>query len=143
QDGEVVLVGEAIGSIGGASATAVPAPTTTETAAVAVAPVAAQPSAPVVASTESVATASGSVNASPAARKLAREQGVDLTQVQGKDAIGRIYPGDVRSHQVQPTAAPAPIAAPVVKSASASVSTDGKNVERKRMSRRRATIAKR
>jgi len=139
QDGDVVLVGEAIGTIGGASTA--PTPAATETAVEVSAP------APVVSSAEPVAVNAGGVNASPAARKLAREQGVDLTQVQGKDAIGRIYPEDVRSHQVQPTAAPASSAAPVSKpapvAAATAVSVDGKAVERKRMSRRRATIAKR
>lgn len=140
QDGEVVLVGEAIGTIGGASSAPTP---------VAPEPVVEVPTpAPVVTSAEPVAVNAGGVNASPAARKLAREQGVDLAQVQGKDAIGRIYPEDVRSHQVQPTAAQTSIAAPIAKpapvaAAATAVSVDGKAVERKRMSRRRATIAKR
>ncbi|MCR8657904.1 2-oxoglutarate dehydrogenase complex dihydrolipoyllysine-residue succinyltransferase [Paenibacillus endoradicis] len=139
QDGDVVLVGEAIGTIGGASTA--PTPVATETAVEVPTP------APVVSSAEPVAVNAGGINASPAARKLAREQGVDLTQVQGKDAIGRIYPEDVRSHQVQPTAAQSSIAAPITKpapvAATSSVTVDGKAVERKRMSRRRVTIAKR
>lgn len=145
-DGDVVLVGESIGIIGEGD--------------VAPAPVPAQEEAPVAQATVAVAepvavsSSSATVNASPAARKLAREQGVDLAQVQSKDAIGRIYPEDVRSHQAQPVAqatpapvaaAKAPVVAPVASLASAttSVSVEGKVVERKRMSRRRATIAKR
>lgn len=140
-DGDVVLVGEAIGTIGGAAAA--PAP---QAPAVEATPVAAEAPAEKAPAAEPVAVASngGAVNASPAARKLAREQGVDLTQVQSKDAIGRIYPEDVRSHQNQPAAAPAaPAAAPKAATSAPSVTADGKAVDRKRMSRRRATIAKR
>lgn len=140
-DGDVVLVGEAIGTIGGAAAA--PAP---QAPAVEAPPVATEAPAEKAPAAEPVAVASngGAVNASPAARKLAREQGVDLTQVQSKDAIGRIYPEDVRSHQNQPAASPAtPAAAPKAATSAPSVTADGKAVDRKRMSRRRATIAKR
>ncbi|MGM0880207.1 MAG: 2-oxoglutarate dehydrogenase complex dihydrolipoyllysine-residue succinyltransferase [Bacillota bacterium] len=147
QDGEVVLVGEAIGSIGesagGASApvaapVAVPATPAAPTAPVAVA----QPSAPV---SEGSAAA---VNASPAARKLAREQGIDLTQVQSRDQIGRIYPGDVRSHSGQAPAGATPVtSAPLTQAepagAAKDAAKDAKPTERKRMSRRRVTIANR
>ncbi|GIP17073.1 dihydrolipoyllysine-residue succinyltransferase component of 2-oxoglutarate dehydrogenase complex [Paenibacillus montaniterrae] len=146
QDGEVVGVGEAIGSIGeGAAAPApaaeaAPAPAA-EPAPAAPAQAAATAPAPAPAA---AANGGGAVTASPAARKLAREQGIDLNQVQNKDAIGRIYPDNVRSHGQQP-AAPAPTPAPAAKpaAAAASPSVAGKAVERKRMSRRRATIAKR
>lgn len=143
QDGDVVLVGEAIGTIGagsGAAAPATPAPAAApapaaETAAPAA--VSAPAAAPAAAPVQSTAA---SVNATPAARKLAREQGIDLNQVQGKDQIGRIYPDDVRTHGVQ---APAPAASAPAAPAAASASNDAKPVERKRMSRRRATIANR
>lgn len=131
-DGDVVLVGEAIGSIGesagGVSAPAAPA---TEPAAVA-APAA--PVAPAAASVQTSAPVSESaavINASPAARKRAREQGIDLTQSQGQ------------------APAPAPSVATPVKSAPlaqaepAGASKDAKPTERKRMSRRRVTIANR
>lgn len=145
QDGDVVLVGEAIGTIGagsGAAAPATPAPaaapaSAAETAAPAA--VSAPAAAPVAAPVQSTAA---SVNATPAARKLAREQGIDLNQVQGKDRIGRIYPDDVRTHGVQAPAPAASASAPAAPAA-ASASNDAKPVERKRMSRRRATIANR
>ncbi|MGI2294772.1 2-oxoglutarate dehydrogenase complex dihydrolipoyllysine-residue succinyltransferase [Paenibacillus sp. GXUN7292] len=145
QDGDVVLVGEAIGTIGagsGAAAPATPAPaaapaSAAETAAPAA--VSAPAAAPVAAPVQSTAA---SVNATPAARKLAREQGIDLNQVQGKDQIGRIYPDDVRTHGVQAPAPAASASAPAAPAA-ASASNDAKPVERKRMSRRRATIANR
>ncbi|MHA6485371.1 2-oxoglutarate dehydrogenase complex dihydrolipoyllysine-residue succinyltransferase [Paenibacillus sp. strain BS8-2] len=143
KDGEVVQVGEAIGAIGASTGAApsapAPAPAVEPAAA---APVAAAPAAQAVAAPV-LPSSAAAVNASPAARKLAREQGIDLTQVQGKDSIGRIFPDDVRSHGQAPApvapkapAAPAP-AAPVAST------TGGKPVERKRMSRRRATIATR
>ena len=143
QDGDSVAVGEVIGTIGTAEVSTVSSPAAEQKS---------EP-APAAAPTElaAVGSSSAAVNATPAARKLAREQGVDLTQVQSKDAIGRIYPEDVRTHQslvVQQTtssvasvASAAPAPAPVAASAASVVA--GKEVERKRMSRRRATIAKR
>jgi len=149
-DGEVVFVGEAIGSIGeGASS---PAPSSAEPQAAseqaAPAPVAepvavAAATAPASAAQAVESNSAASITASPAARKLAREQGIDLNQVQSKDAIGRIYPDNVRTHnqpQTTATPAPKPAAAPA---AAASTTVEGKQVDRKRMSRRRATIAKR
>lgn len=131
QDGDVVLVGEAIGSIGeGAGGAAAPAAPAAEQAAAPTAPAApaAAPTAPAAAPTAAPASESAAaINASPAARKRAREQGIDLSQGQ----------------------APAPAVATPVKSAPlthaepASASKDAKPTERKRMSRRRVTIANR
>jgi len=147
QDGDVVLVGEAIGSIGEGSGAPAAAPAEAQpTAEAAPAPApAAEPAAAAVAVAAPAAQAGGAsaaVTASPAARKLAREQGIDLNQVQNTDAIGRIYPDNVRTHNQAPAAAPS-AAASKPAAASAAVSAEGKQVERKRMSRRRATIAKR
>jgi len=143
QGGDVVQVGETIGTIGASSGAAPAAPAVAEAApaptpaAVAPTQTTPEPAAVPVASSSSTA-----VNATPAARKLAREQGVDLNQVQGKDAIGRIYPEDVRTHNTQPASnTSAAKSAPAASNAATSV--EGKAVERKRMSRRRATIAKR
>ncbi|WP_424767202.1 2-oxoglutarate dehydrogenase complex dihydrolipoyllysine-residue succinyltransferase [Paenibacillus sp. sgz302251] len=145
KDGEVVLVGEAIGAIGvgaagGASAPAAPA---AEPAAV---PKAEAPApAPAPASAAPAKEGTAAINASPAARKLAREQGIDLAEVQSKDQIGRIYPGDVRSHGQAPVSAGAtPVSsAPLTQAEPASAAKDAKPTERKRMSRRRVTIANR
>lgn len=144
QDGDVVQVGETIGSIG-ASTGGVTAPAAAPAAASEQPPaaVAAPVAAPAVTAAQPQSSTAAGINASPAARKLAREQGVDLTQVQGKDQIGRIYPEDVRSHGVQAPAAPkapAPAAAPA---AASNAGNSAKPTERKRMSRRRATIATR
>ncbi|WP_169086296.1 2-oxoglutarate dehydrogenase complex dihydrolipoyllysine-residue succinyltransferase [Paenibacillus sp. PL91] len=126
QDGDVVLVGEAIGSIGeaagGASAPAAPA------AVAAPAAPAAPVAAPAAQSTAPVSESAAAINASPAARKRAREQGIDLSA---------------------PGQAPAPAVATPVKSAPltqaepVNASKDAKPTERKRMSRRRVTIANR
>ena len=79
--------------------------------------------------------------ASPAARKLAREKGIDLSQVPTIDPLGRVRKQDVTSFSNQPQQA-APAAAPKAAPA-AVIQNDGKPVERVRMSRRRQTIAKR
>lgn len=42
---------------------------------------------------------SSSIVASPAARRLARDKGISLQQVQGKDPLGRIYIDDVKAVQ--------------------------------------------
>ncbi|WP_062104890.1 2-oxoglutarate dehydrogenase complex dihydrolipoyllysine-residue succinyltransferase [Bacillus niameyensis] len=80
--------------------------------------------------------------ASPAARKLAREKGIDLSEVPTVDPLGRVRKQDVASYSNQPkqetVSAPA---AQVQKSVP--TPENGKPVERVRLSRRRQTIAKR
>ncbi|WP_438347336.1 2-oxoglutarate dehydrogenase complex dihydrolipoyllysine-residue succinyltransferase [Paenibacillus sp. FA6] len=95
--------------------------------------------------------------ASPSARKLARERGIELEQVQDRDTKGRIYQENVRNHsevandQVKRSgdgqggtggANPLAQAAPVP-SAQEFVVASSKPMVRERMSRRRVTIAKR
>ncbi|MFE8699521.1 2-oxoglutarate dehydrogenase complex dihydrolipoyllysine-residue succinyltransferase [Cytobacillus sp. FJAT-54145] len=78
--------------------------------------------------------------ASPAARKLAREKGIDLSQVPTNDPLGRVRAQDVTSYNPntkQPEPAPNPQSKP------ASTEDVTKPVERVRMSRRRQTIANR
>ncbi|KAB2333237.1 2-oxoglutarate dehydrogenase complex dihydrolipoyllysine-residue succinyltransferase [Cytobacillus depressus] len=81
--------------------------------------------------------------ASPAARKMAREKGIDLTQIPTVDPLGRVRAQDVSSFNPQQQASalptpPAPKAAPVPMQ-----QDEGKRVERIRMTRRRQTIANR
>lgn len=58
----------------------------------------------------------GFVPASPAARRLARERGVDLAQVQGTGAEGRITEDDVQRHLAAQTPAPREVrASPIAK----------------------------
>ncbi|WP_211746685.1 2-oxoglutarate dehydrogenase complex dihydrolipoyllysine-residue succinyltransferase [Paenibacillus sp. Marseille-Q4541] len=144
QEGDTVQIGEAIALLeagAGAkesAATSAPAPE-------APAPAAPAPTqAPVKSEQKDVGGENGSPKASPSARKLARERGIDLDQVQGRDPIGRIYQDDVKSHgsvPAAPAAAPSkPASAPAAPKEQASFS---KPVDRQKMSRRRATIAKR
>ncbi|PAQ14001.1 dihydrolipoyllysine-residue succinyltransferase [Bacillaceae bacterium SAOS 7] len=79
--------------------------------------------------------------ASPAARKLAREKGIDLTEVPTVDPMGRVRKQDVASFSNQP-APSAPQQAAKAPQAAAPKQDDGKPVERVRMTRRRQTIAK-
>ena len=146
QEGDNVTIGEVIGQIGsqaGGSAGASEAPAAPAAApAVKEEPKAAPaPAAPPVESPEAVNTM-----ASPSARKLARERGIDLDQVQGRDPIGRIYHDDVKNHNSSKPTASAdskPASKPAAAAPAASSESYSKPVERQRMSRRRQTIANR
>ncbi|WP_028547108.1 2-oxoglutarate dehydrogenase complex dihydrolipoyllysine-residue succinyltransferase [Paenibacillus taiwanensis] len=152
-DGENVQVGEVIGIIragGSAHAPVQPA----GAAAVAVAPQ--TPEAPVPNAVVPTATPTivptvdnSETYATPHARKLAREQGIDLRDVQTRDPLGRIKQEDVQA-QARLNSAPASAAAPrqvaappAASSASDAAAQAGKPVEVRKMSRRRQTIAKR
>ncbi|MGO4543494.1 2-oxoglutarate dehydrogenase complex dihydrolipoyllysine-residue succinyltransferase [Paenibacillus sp. 2TAB23] len=130
QDGDVVLVGEAIGSIGEGAGASAPAAPAVETAAVAAPtpPAAAAVAAPAAQAAAPASDSAAAINASPAARKRAREQGIDLSQPQGQ----------------APAVATPVKSAPLTQAAEpANASKEGKPTERKRMSRRRVTIANR
>ncbi len=81
--------------------------------------------------------------ASPAARKMAREKGIDLTQVPTADPLGRVRKQDVASFAAQPAAAPQPAPQTAPTPAAVPAAEAGKPVIREKMSRRRQTIAKR
>ncbi|MGQ8871281.1 2-oxoglutarate dehydrogenase complex dihydrolipoyllysine-residue succinyltransferase [Paenibacillus sp. TSA_86.1] len=149
QEGETVVIGETIGTLS-AGAGGGSAPAASEPAAAESKPASAPaPEAPVAPAAVAAPPESSDSNktASPSARKLARERGIELDQVQSKDPIGRVYQDDVKSHGSQPSAPAAPPAAKAPASApsapAAGGTTSAKPVERQRMSRRRATIAKR
>jgi 2-oxoglutarate dehydrogenase E2 component (dihydrolipoamide succinyltransferase) len=75
-------------------------------------------------------------HASPVARRMAEEHGLDLTRVEGTGTGGRVTREDVERY-IQPTAARAPVPAPVP-------TPNGQRPEKHlRMSRRRQTIASR
>ena len=108
QAGETVPVTEVIGYIGAegevvadnvASAPAAePAPKVEEVATV---------EAPVVATQAPVVHEGGKVRATPKARKLARELGIDLAQVPGTGAKGRVHADDVENFKgAQPKVTP-------------------------------------
>lgn len=142
QEGDTVQIGEAIALLE-AGAGAKESAATSVQAPEAPVPVASEP-APVKSEQKEDAPENGSPKASPSARKLARERGIDLDQVQGRDPIGRIYQEDVKTHRsVQATPAASPSKSASAPSAPKEQASFSKPVERQRMSRRRATIAKR
>ena len=169
QEGDVVTVGELLGTISGDGAAApAPAPAKeAEAPAPATAPVEAeQPApAPVTASAAPVeaATLDSAGRAAPAVRMLASELGVDLGPVNGTGPGGRItrevvlVASDLTKRQPLPAgiapaapapaapapAAPAPAPAPAQNGAAAAPKVVNDREERVRMSRRRQTIATR
>lgn len=135
-EGDNVQIGEVIGTIGAGSGAA-PAPAAAAAAEPAKAAEAAPAPVAVSAPAPSVADKGGQISASPAARKLAREKGIDLSEAQS--SLSRVSSDDVRTAGQQPApAAPAPAAKPAQPAF-----TSNKPYERKKMTRRRATIANR
>jgi len=78
-----------------------------------------------------------SVLATPAARKLAREKGINLSQVEAVDPMGRVNKQDVEKTSKQPAEQPVPV------SKQPSQSVHDKPADVIKMSRRRQTIARR
>ncbi|MCM3783362.1 2-oxoglutarate dehydrogenase complex dihydrolipoyllysine-residue succinyltransferase [Neobacillus mesonae] len=144
QEGDTVQIGETIAQLeagaGAKESAAASAPAAPAPEAPAPAPVKSEPAAKVE------EEGSNGYTATPSARKLARERGIDLDQVQTRDPIGRIHSDDVKTHGSAPAAAPSPSSSkPASASAPVAKADDNpaKPVERTKMSRRRATIAKR
>jgi 2-oxoglutarate dehydrogenase E2 component (dihydrolipoamide succinyltransferase) len=86
--------------------------------------------------------------ASPAARKLAREKGIDLSEVSSRDPLGRVRTEDVKRHAEGGSSEKAAITSkPVTQQQQQPKAAEAVNpekpVERVKMSRRRQTIAKR
>ncbi len=157
QEGDVVTVGEVLGTIAagatasnGASAQAAPV----ETPAPAPEPVAVvAASAPPAAESASM---EGAGRAAPAVRRLAEEHNIDLTDVAGTGPGGRVTREDILTIAAS-RQAPAAVAAPVVPAApvvatpapapvarpAAPRAEDPRGEERVRMNRRRQTIANR
>ncbi|MBW7473145.1 2-oxoglutarate dehydrogenase complex dihydrolipoyllysine-residue succinyltransferase [Paenibacillus oenotherae] len=163
QEGETVSIGETIGRIGaggaaasstgqsGGTSAAEPEQSGAGAGGEAKSAVAAAPAqSPVQAASDENArqAAEGTpYPASPAARKLARERGIDLSQVSAQDPIGRIRQEDVKAYSEHKGSAPESkvqlTAAAADKTAESAASDPGKPVERRKMSRRRITIANR
>lgn len=159
QEGDVVTVGEVLGTIdagatatNGASAAAAPAEA-------AVAEPVAVAAAPAPAPAES-APVEGAGRAAPAVRRLAEEHNIDLNQITGTGPGGRVTREDIlavaalrQAPAPAPVApAPAPVLAPVAAAATPASSApkpetpqvaDSRGEERIRMNRRRQTIARR
>ena len=95
---------------------------------------------------ESVASESADEDASvvvatPSARKLAREKGIDIKDINAADPRGLVRSQDVNKHSTAPAKEETPKEAP--KAATKENTTPEKPVRREKMSRRRQTIAKR
>lgn len=115
------------------------------------------PATPAAAPIEADDDGDGTGRATPLARRIAAEQGVDISQIRGTGPAGRVRRDDVAAYlesrppseraapQAEPQA-PVPVrpaAEPAGLTAPASVFRDERPVERMRMSRRRQTIARR
>jgi 2-oxoglutarate dehydrogenase E2 component (dihydrolipoamide succinyltransferase) len=87
--------------------------------------------------------------ASPAARKLAREKGIDLSEISSRDPLGRVRTEDVKRHAEggsssdKSASTSKPAASTSQPQKAAEPVNPEKPVERVKMSRRRQTIAKR
>jgi 2-oxoglutarate dehydrogenase E2 component (dihydrolipoamide succinyltransferase) len=161
QEGDVVTVGEVLGTIaaGAAASNGASAQTASaDTSAPAPEPVAAAAASP-PAPAESAAV-EGPGRAAPAVRRLAEEHNIDLNEVAGSGPGGRVTREDILSIAAsrQTPAAPAPVApsaaapapvpaptpAPAKPAAPAAPKVeDARGEERIRMNRRRQTIANR
>ncbi|GAA0300243.1 2-oxoglutarate dehydrogenase E2 component (dihydrolipoamide succinyltransferase) [Gracilibacillus halotolerans] len=143
QEGEDVEVGEVIAEIdesGSATASSSESPSTDtpkeETA---------KEDSQAEESKESASPSAGSkdkVIASPATRKRARELGIDLSEVQASDPLGRVRSEDVEQHAKAPSKAQSSNEKKASQPA-ANEQTSDNRIEREKMSRRRQTIAKR
>jgi 2-oxoglutarate dehydrogenase E2 component (dihydrolipoamide succinyltransferase) len=103
-EGTTVTINTVVAVIGGAAGKASAAPAPAAPAAAPVAAPAAKAAVPASAETEHV-------RSSPLVRKIAKDNDVDLTQVPGSGASGRITKTDILSH-LEGGAKPAPAAAP-------------------------------
>ncbi|MGG0773776.1 2-oxoglutarate dehydrogenase complex dihydrolipoyllysine-residue succinyltransferase [Bacillus rugosus] len=140
--GDTVQVGEIIGTISeGAGESSAPAPSEkAESKDSEKEEKQAEPAVQEV-SEEAQTEAKSRTIASPSARKLAREKGIDLSQVPTGDPLGRVRKQDVEAYE-KPASKPAPQKQQQPQAQKAQQSFD-KPVEVQKMSRRRQTIAKR
>jgi 2-oxoglutarate dehydrogenase E2 component (dihydrolipoamide succinyltransferase) len=132
KDGETVAVGALLGQIKDGAAAAAPA---------AKAPPA-EKSAP---SPAPAKTPSPDVPLAPSVRKLAAESGMDAATVPGSGKDGRVTKGDMMAAIERAAAAPTPVAQPAaaVQVRAPSPADDAAREERVKMTRLRATIARR
>ncbi|AZV59370.1 2-oxoglutarate dehydrogenase complex dihydrolipoyllysine-residue succinyltransferase [Peribacillus castrilensis] len=151
EEGDTVQVGQAIAIVDeNGSAAAAPKAEAPKVEEAKAEPVKAEQAAPAKEAPKAEAKEASStqqVIASPAARKLAREKGIDLTQVPVADPLGRVRVQDVEAASNAPAAPAAPAAAPkqapAAKQAAAPVEVNDDRIEVVKMTRRRQTIAKR
>jgi pyruvate dehydrogenase E2 component (dihydrolipoamide acetyltransferase) len=110
QEGETLPIGSPIARVGDSDGG--PAPSAPKEVAPEPEPVAPTPSA-----TPAPSSDVERVKASPVARRMAKEQGLDLSRIQGSGPGGRIVKSDVKKAAQAGPAAPAEVAAPVAAAA--------------------------
>lgn len=136
-EGDTVQVGQAIAVVNEGATGDTPSPKAEAPAAEQVKAEEVKPVAPTV----QVENGGQRTIASPAARKLAREKGIDLSQVPAVDPLGRVRIQDVVAAKA-PVQTSAQASVPAQSAPAAQTESDDR-VEVVKMSRRRQTIAKR
>ncbi|HWV52497.1 2-oxoglutarate dehydrogenase complex dihydrolipoyllysine-residue succinyltransferase [Pseudorhodoplanes sp.] len=136
KDGETVAVGALLGEIKEGAG----APAAKPAAAPAAAPVKSAPVAPAPA-----AAPSGDMPVAPSVRKMSAESGVDPATVAGSGKDGRVTKGDMMAAIERAASAPTPVPSPAaaVQVRAPSPADDAAREERVKMTRLRATIARR
>lgn len=140
-EGDTVEVGQVIARVGaGESSGSAPKEETKETPKQEEAPAKAEePAKEAVKEEVKHEESSDRTIASPAARKLAREKGINLSDISPVDPMGRVRVQDVAAHGSKPAAAPS---TPAAKPQATEKEDDGRTT-REKMTRRRQTIASR
>jgi 2-oxoglutarate dehydrogenase E2 component (dihydrolipoamide succinyltransferase) len=123
-EGSTVQINTVVAVIGGGAARPAAAPVPSAAPAPTAAPAAAAPPAPAAPASESER-----LRSSPLVKKIAKDNNVDLTQVPGTGASGRITKADIVGHlEGGAKAAPAPAAASVPATAAAASAASAKAV---------------
>jgi 2-oxoglutarate dehydrogenase E2 component (dihydrolipoamide succinyltransferase) len=144
KDGETVAVGALLGQIregaGAPEKTAPPPPGRPDRATATVAPAAEEAPLP-----QAGAKPAGVAPLAPSVRKLAAETGIDVSTVPGSGKDGRVTKGDMMAAIERAASAPTPVAqtAAAVQVRAPSPADDAAREERVKMTRLRATIARR
>ncbi|ALC85685.1 dihydrolipoamide succinyltransferase [Bacillus sp. FJAT-22090] len=139
-EGDTVQVGQVIAIVGAGSGSEAPAaPTPSAETKASEAPASTPSEAPKTAEVVENNNEQDRTIASPAARKLAREKGINLSEISPVDPMGRVRVQDVAAHG----SAPAKAATPAPTPAKVAGQEDDGRFTREKMSRRRQTIASR
>jgi 2-oxoglutarate dehydrogenase E2 component (dihydrolipoamide succinyltransferase) len=144
KDGETVAVGALLGQIregaGAPEKTAPPPPGRPDRATATAAPAAEEAPRP-----QTGAKPAGVAPLAPSVRKLAAETGIDVSTVPGSGKDGRVTKGDMMAAIERAASAPTPVAqtAAAVQVRAPSPADDAAREERVKMTRLRATIARR
>jgi 2-oxoglutarate dehydrogenase E2 component (dihydrolipoamide succinyltransferase) len=136
KDGETVAVGALLGQI--REGAAAPGKSTQG-------PAAAPPAAEAAPRPQAVAKPAAAAPLAPSVRKLAAETGIDVSTVAGSGKDGRVTKGDMMAAIERAASAPTPVAqtAAAVQVRAPSPADDAEREERVKMTRLRATIARR